>query len=141
MKRFSEAEADLQKAAEISPGNWRFGEALATVRILRAEGEEQTKVCKDLMDACFVKKQYGTISGGGAGMDVILLCSVAQDANLDRKKILDDAEDILKTTPTRPFLELGRGMALYRVGRYETHWMSFLERKRPIPAARTLDCR
>lgn len=119
LNRFGEAEFDLHKATEMSPANWRFGEALATVRILMAEGEEQTKVCKDLMNACFVTKQYGTLSGGGAGMDVILLCSVAKDANLDRVKLLGDAEDILKTTPSRPFLELGRGMALYRVGRYE----------------------
>jgi hypothetical protein len=33
--------------------------------------------------------------------------------------VLDRADEILVTTPTRPFLELGRGMALYRCNRIE----------------------
>ncbi|NLY02082.1 MAG: hypothetical protein GXY83_38860 [Rhodopirellula sp.] len=114
--RSDDAVRDMAKASELEPENWRFGEGLAVLRLATAGAEEQTKICRELWDDSLKKEKYGT---RGGDMDLVLLCSLAGDAELDRKMILDRADEILARTPTRPFLELSRGMALYRCGRYE----------------------
>jgi len=113
------AHQDLEKAAQLAPTNWRFAEALTALKLMTAKGDEQTAVCNDFNKTCLVDEQYGTLQPGGPGMDLVVLCSLASHADLDRQKILRRAEDNLKVIETRPFLELAHGMALYRAGRYD----------------------
>jgi tetratricopeptide (TPR) repeat protein len=107
---------DLAKAAELEPVDWRFGEGLAAMRLVLADPSDQTKICRELWDDCLERGRFGPRAGD---MDLVVMCSLAAHADLDRQALLERADQILAITPTRPFLELGRGMALYRCGKFE----------------------
>lgn len=107
---------DLAKAADLEPDDWRFGEGLAAMRLVMADPSDQTRICRELWDDCLKKGRFGPRAGD---MDLVVMCSLAAHADLDRQALLERADEILARTPTRPFLELGRGMALYRCDKFE----------------------
>ncbi len=111
-----DAVKDLERAAEAEPDNWRFAEGLAAMRLVLADPSDQTKICRELWDDSLEKGRFGA---RGGDMDLVVMCSLAAHADLDRQALLDRADDILRRTPTRAFLELGRGMALYRCDKFE----------------------
>jgi hypothetical protein len=107
--QIEQAVEDLTKAAESDADDWRFGEGLAAMLLVTADPSDQTKICRQLWDDSLEKGRFGARAGD---MDLVVMCSLAGHADLDRQKLLDRADEILARTPTRPFLELGRGRGL-----------------------------
>jgi tetratricopeptide (TPR) repeat protein len=112
-KDWEKALADFDRAAALKPENFRFAETVAAVRLFTEASGAKTGICRELIDK-WKDSQYPSVR-----MDMVVMCSLAPEADLDRKALLDIAEKALEGQELRDFLLLGKGMALYRCGRFE----------------------
>ena len=112
-KDWEKALADFNRAAALKPEDFRFAEALAAVSLFTGASDVKTRVCRELID------KWKDAQNPSVRMDMVFLCCLAPDADVDRKALLDIAEKALEGQELREFLTLGKGMALYRCGRFE----------------------
>lgn len=113
LRQWEEAAADYQKASELEPANWHSWQAHAAAELYSKPTEDHTAMFRRLYDA------FHDYKNANPRMGLVLHCSLAPNADLDREELNRIADGVLAELPTRPYLELGKGMALYRLGRFE----------------------
>lgn len=116
LSKWEEALQDYDSAVRLEPEVWRHAEAQAAVRLNSVDVPEQTEVCRKLFDSFLASPNANT------RMDVVLLCSLAKSADVNRAALNDMADGVLAQLASRPFLQLAKAMALYRLGRYDEAW-------------------
>jgi tetratricopeptide (TPR) repeat protein len=112
-KDWAKAVADFSRAAELNPNNFRYSEAIAAVNLFTGTPDARSEAARKFI------RQWKDAENPGNRMDVVVMCSLSPDTDLDRKELLQVAEEVLRQQQPRDFLNLGKGMALYRCGRFE----------------------
>lgn len=110
--QWDQALADYHQAAELLPTFFRAREAEAAITIRHGTAEQKNDICRKLID------EWQDAANENPRMDVVLMCSLCPEADIDRQNLLQIADEVLASIPTRMFLQLAKGMALYRLGRY-----------------------
>jgi eukaryotic-like serine/threonine-protein kinase len=111
--RWEEAAAEYRKGIELDPMRWQCWEALGAVALGTKELEDPSALCRDMID------KFGSHWSSGVRMDMVVMCSLAARAKLDREQVARLADGVIPANPRNGFFPLGRGMAAYRCGRYE----------------------
>jgi len=94
-------------------GHWRSWEALAAVVLYTKDQQEQAKVCRELI------QEFRDHENADVRMDLALMCSLAPVPGADHAKTNAIADGVLSELKARPFLNLAKGMSLYRQGRFD----------------------
>jgi serine/threonine protein kinase/pimeloyl-ACP methyl ester carboxylesterase/tetratricopeptide (TPR) repeat protein len=106
------AAEDAEAALARPDSDWRDAEALASF-VLYARPDDADKVLDGIW------KRHAQDRNPNARMDLVVMSSLSRSANLDRNQLNEVADGVLEELESRAFLELGKGMALYRLGRFE----------------------
>ncbi len=106
---WGQAKTDYARAAELDTRYLRHAEAETAVAMFMGTLEERRAAGRRFFDSF----------RESSNMDVVLLCSLVPDLDVNRKEIDQLADDVLAKTETRFFLELAKGMSLYHLKEHE----------------------
>jgi tetratricopeptide (TPR) repeat protein len=112
-KQWPEAADDYLKAAELQPTTWDYAQAYAAVVFHTQPIQDHTALCRRLFDAFHDHKDPGV------RMNLVTHCSVVLQADLDREALNRLADGVFAESSHNSYTDLGKGMALYRLGRFE----------------------
>ena len=113
-KDWGKALADFNRAATLEPENWPVSLSVAILRLFTETSEaEKTKICRELIKKWMNPAQLGQQYG------LVLLCSLMPEADLDRKVLLQMAQELVEKQKSNETYILAKGMALYRCGQFE----------------------
>ncbi len=113
LSQWEKAADNYAQAADLNPALARHREAEATVRLYAGPPEQALAACQKYFD------QYVDHANLNVRDDVVVVCSLAPKLPVDRKRLVDVAQAALEENPDRTFLQMCKGLALYRAGQYE----------------------
>ncbi len=110
---WEKARADYRQAAELDPTVLRYREGEAAITLHIGSPEEQTAVCSKLLEDLAARPWPNP------SMDTVLICSLCNNAEIDRQEVANIAEDAFDKIEPRAFTTIAKGLALYRVGKFD----------------------
>jgi tetratricopeptide (TPR) repeat protein len=112
LSEWDKAAADYRKAADLAPSVQRHREAEAAVVSFVGTPEDRAATCRQLYEECRDHTSH-------ARTCMVLLCSLVPGSEVDANELHRIVDEVLANTKPRPYHELAKGMALYRLGRCE----------------------